>query len=356
MPWPPQASWPLPGLSSARGGCATALARAAAPNEEDMACETGCYQRPCDSIMPCCTEAPGFVSEWRLDLSKFCAFYCGVAAAALFAKPLKSPGLKRDTLLGLGQRRNWVAVSAPLLQRKLSYDSVLPFIFCDHWYMPRLGFREGSQKGRLHATMLRPYLAACTCGCRNANVTQMNVSCSKHFSRWRTVIFYRQNGQQPIRSLGIPTRKASNLSEVYDNPWMSCNLFWTTATHLGIERTVICITHLGTSRVAGHETLRGGVFGVYLKHVLLPTCLFATIFYKYHSATGALGLARPCYFPDSRPGFWEAFSVLSPDFAGCDAQTCPNATQGASRSQCEVQTKATARCKLKTSAVKPSFL
>ena len=32
--------------------------------------------------------------------------------------------------------------------------------------------------------------------------------------------------------------------------------------------------------------------------------------------------------------------MLSPGFAGCDAQTRPNATQGASRSQCEVQIEA----------------
>ena len=65
------------------------------------------------------------------------------------------------------------------------------------------------------------------------------------------------------------------------------------------------------------------------------------------SKNGLLGLARPCCFPVSQPGFWEAFSVLSPGFAGCDAQTRPNATQGASRSQCEVQIEANARCKLK---------
>ena len=73
------------------------------------------------------------------------------------------------------------------------------------------------------------------------------------------------------------------------------------------------------------------------------------------SKNGRLGLARPCCFPVSRPGFWEAFSVLSPGFAGCDAQTCPNATQDASRSQCEVHLEANARCKLKPSAAKPAF-
>ena len=73
------------------------------------------------------------------------------------------------------------------------------------------------------------------------------------------------------------------------------------------------------------------------------------------STNGLLGLARPCCFPVSRPGFWKAFSVLSLGFAGCDAQTCPNATQDASRSQCEVQIEATARCKLKPSAAKHSF-
>ena len=58
------------------------------------------------------------------------------------------------------------------------------------------------------------------------------------------------------------------------------------------------------------------------------------------SKNGLLGLPRPCCFPVSRPGFWEAFSVLSPGFAGCDAQTRPNATQGASRSQCDLQIEA----------------
>ena len=48
----------------------------------------------------------------------------------------------------------------------------------------------------------------------------------------------------------------------------------------------------------------------------------------------------PCCFLISRHGFSEAFSVLSPGFAGCDAQTRPNATEGASRSQCEVQIEA----------------
>ena len=47
--------------------------------------------------------------------------------------------------------------------------------------------------------------------------------------------------------------------------------------------------------------------------------------------------------------------MLSPGFAGCDAQTCPNATQDASRSQCEVHLEANARCKLKPSAAKPAF-
>ena len=52
------------------------------------------------------------------------------------------------------------------------------------------------------------------------------------------------------------------------------------------------------------------------------------------------GLAMPCCFLVSRHGFSEAFSVLSPGFAGCDAQTRPNAIQGASRSQCDLQIEA----------------
>ena len=58
------------------------------------------------------------------------------------------------------------------------------------------------------------------------------------------------------------------------------------------------------------------------------------------SKNGLLKLARPCCFPVSRPGFWEAFSVLSPGVAGCDSHTRVNAIPGASRGQCEVQIEA----------------
>ena len=58
------------------------------------------------------------------------------------------------------------------------------------------------------------------------------------------------------------------------------------------------------------------------------------------SKNGLLKLARPCCFPVSRPGFWEAFSVLSPGVTGYDPHTRINASQGASRSQCEVQIEA----------------
>ena len=59
----------------------------------------------------------------------------------------------------------------------------------------------------------------------------------------------------------------------------------------------------------------------------------------------------PCFAARLLGSFFGAESW----FGGCDAQTCPNATQGASRSQCEVQIEATARCKLKPSAAKPAF-
>ena len=75
------------------------------------------------------------------------------------------------------------------------------------------------------------------------------------------------------------------------------------------------------------------------------------------SKNGLLGLARPCCFPVSRPGFWEAFSVLSPGFATARCKLKPSAAKPAFFLVLDAtfDTEATARCKLKPSAAKPSF-